>query len=177
MFNAQIFYKGVFATIRPDELNRISFIIEDKKINKKFFRIVAKEGSFDMKYNIASFENLDKKSIKMLLLDKEQEVVKRVLTNRDISEKITYKMLKRVIKRDIPSINVEVVELLKFVDVKNSNKLIKKLKKLDCDEVNMTLEKMNFLKDKIRKVKNLNGGKRWIFDNFIFKIYQHNEEK
>jgi len=66
---------------------------------------------------------------------------------------------------------------MKFVDVKNSNKLIKKLKKLDCDEVNMTLEKMNFLKDKIRKVKNLNGGKRWIFDKFIFKIYQHNEEK
>jgi len=96
----ELLLNGQKVSIGHQFLEDIVRNIPDTKENKAIFDILALSDNPSVKEDIASKDNLNKKTIHLLLEDTNQDVVDNVLSNRDLAKYIKEDVLFKIIKTD-----------------------------------------------------------------------------
>ena len=120
---------GIKVKMDIELLENIAWFIPEYKANTKVFKKLATLDNYVVKKHIANKKYISKKTIKKLLKEKNDEIISKLLTNKDAAKKLSNKQLEKIIKRGDPK-HYKDIALCSNSFVKcNINKIIKFLSK------------------------------------------------
>ena len=98
--NVELTINGQKVKVGHKFLEDISMNIPDVKENSKIFTILACSDNFEVRDNIARKDNLSLEAIDTLLNDASDNIIDRILSNRDVNKYITNEQIFSIIEKN-----------------------------------------------------------------------------
>lgn len=98
--NVELTINGQKVKVGHKFLEDISMNIPDVKENSKIFTILAYSDNFEVRDNIARKDNLSLEAIDTLLNDASDNIIDRILSNRDVNKYITNEQIFSIIEKN-----------------------------------------------------------------------------
>jgi hypothetical protein len=138
---------GIKIEVGCEFLDDIVKILPDTKENKKVFEKLASSDNYEIRELIAKKDNLSKKAIKLLLADKREGIITKLLKNSKVAKKLTHKQIKNIIALDNPVYCKIIASNLEYFTKCNIKKLVKYLS--NHHDPKVRLELVNRWKDDV----------------------------
>ncbi len=98
--NVELTINGQKVKVGHKFLESIVYDIPDVKENSKIFTILASSNNFEVRDNVSRKDNLPSEAVEILLNDVSDDVVNRILLNRDVNKFITNEQIFSIIEKN-----------------------------------------------------------------------------
>ena len=98
--NVELTINGQKVKVGHKFLESIVYDIPDVKENSKIFTILASSNNFEVRDNVSRKDNLPSEAVEILLNDVSDDVVNRILSNRDVNKYITNEQIFSIIEKN-----------------------------------------------------------------------------